>query len=88
MNHYKPILKKYLTDFTLNLRDKLNITQKQMSELLHITPRAYHYLESGTNSFSASSLMLLLSLLSDEERRAFFRDFQKVLREEAESKNA
>ena len=87
MSSYKPIVKKYLTNFTLALRSKLNITQEQMSELLHITPRAYHYLESGTNGLSAASLMFLLSLLSDEDRRKFFSDFQELLKE-AESKNA
>lgn len=87
MNHYKPIVKNFLTDFTLRFRDKLNITQDKMSELLHITPRAYQYLESGINGFSAVSLMLLLNLLSEEERAVFFRDFQKVIGEE-ENKNA
>ena len=87
MNTYKPAVKEFLKNYTSSIRVKLNLTQQQMAELLRITPRAYQYLESGTNGFSASSLILLLSLLSDEDRRMFFRDFQKVLRE-AESKNA
>lgn len=81
MNAYKSQIREFLATRTGAMRSNLKISQDQMSELLCITPRAYSDLERKKYCLSTSSLLFLLSLMSEEELQEFMKDFKKMIQE-------
>lgn len=67
MKRYKIVLKNFLAVFIYSWRGKRKLTQEQMAEFLHITPRAYGDLERGRFCFSANALIFFLLLLEEKE---------------------
>lgn len=70
---YKKI--KVNTNTTIEKR----MTQEDMAAFLHITPRSYGELERGQSSFSADTLMIFLSRLSDDEILGIFHSVAQIL---------
>ena len=71
MKNYKALLKKFLSQYAGALRRSRGLTQEEMAELLRITSRAYSDLERGKHCFSAHTLLFLLLMLGEEERKDF-----------------
>ena len=55
-----------------------------MAESLHISARAYNNVKRDRQSLSASTLIFLLLMLSEEEVLAFLQDMRKLVEQEAE----
>lgn len=71
MRSYKTLLQRYLKIRLRSYRFTRELTQEQMAELLHISPRAYYDLENGKYGFSALTLVFFLSALpADRGSRA------------------
>ena len=79
MKQYKSLVRTCLAEWALSYRKRRSLTQEQMAEQLRITSRAYGDLERGRYCFSALALLMFLSILSAEERNAFFIDFRSRL---------
>lgn len=76
MKQYKMLVKEFLTEYTDALRKLRDLTQDEMAERLRITSRAYGDLERGKYCFSAISLLFLLLMLNDAERKDFLDRFR------------
>ena len=87
MSTYKSIVKDLLTNYTSSIRCKIKVSQDKMSELLHITPRAYSYLETGKYCLSAQSLLFLMNLMEEKEIKHLLLDFRELICE-VENKDA
>ena len=87
MNNDKTLMKELLIRQALIIRKERNLTKEQMSELLHITPRAYSDLEKGKYCLSAKSFLYLLLLMNAEDINCLLAEFRQIS-EEAESQNA
>ena len=77
MKLYKAIVKEFLAEYTVRLRKERELTQEKMSEQLRITSRAYGDLERGKYCFSTTTLLFLLLMLRDDERKNFLEEFRK-----------
>lgn len=77
MKLYKMLAKEFLAEYTDALRKLRSLTQDEMAERLRITSRAYGDLERGKYCFSAITLLFLLILLSDVERKDFLDRFRE-----------
>ena len=55
------------------------MTQEDMAAFLHITPRSYGELERGKSSFSAATLIIFLTRLSDDEIIEIIHDAAQML---------
>ena len=67
MRKYDDLLLAYLPDHARKVRKLENLTQEKMAERMHMARRSYSALERGENGFSATSLLMLLSMLPDDE---------------------
>lgn len=83
MNYSKKFFETQLTNLVEVYRNKLQYTQERMAEVLRISPRSYYDIKRKKNSISASVLIFLLLLMSDEELLAF-RDNMKEIVAQAE----
>lgn len=85
MRVYKDIAKTYLTSQLKPWRTAHSYTQEVVAEKLRMSCRSYTELERGGCGFSATTLLLFLALLSDEEMVKLVREFfQVVLQTEAQ----
>lgn len=87
MNNDKTLMKELLIRQAVIIRKERNLTKEQMSELLHITPRAYSDLEKGKYCLSTKSFLYLLLLMNAEDINCLLAEFRQIS-EEAESGNA
>lgn len=85
MRKFKPKLQDYLQAVLAKNRSERGLTQEKMAASLYLTPRAYGDLERGTSGFSAVTLMLFLSQLTDKEILSIIRGFAEILPEAEES---
>ena len=79
MCQYKSLLRMFLRDTLYSYRKDHGLSQEQMAELLHISPRSYIDQEHGRYSFSAATLMFFLLSLSDEEKLTLTRRFKEYM---------
>lgn len=84
MHQYKLLLQVFLTERIKAFRKGRGITQETMAECLHITPRSYAYLERGTYGLSATTLMFLLLVMTEEDVLQLRMDFRALMEKEAE----
>lgn len=66
MRKYDDLLLAYLPSQALKVRKSAKLTQEKMAEKMHMARRSYSALERGENGFSATSLLILLSMLPDD----------------------
>lgn len=78
MERWRAITKALLSQAALAQRTRLNLTQEEMAELLHISCRAYGDLERSKNCFSSVSLMFFLSTLDDGELLLLVEQFRRL----------
>ena len=83
MEKDKTSMKQLFVERAKTLRKARHLSQAQMAELLHITPRAYNDLERGKYCVSTQALVHFLLLLDDQEILEFFREARGLL-EQAE----
>ncbi len=81
MHSYTKLFQPYLLELAEQHRQKLQLSQEHMAELLHITPRSYSALKNGQNSLSASVLLLLLLQLPEEDVLQFLRNMRAVIQD-------
>ncbi len=86
MNDYKNLFQEFLRKRICSYRYIHFITQEQMAEVLHISPRSYLDQEHGRYGFSSLSLVFYLLLLPEEEVLEFLRDL-RILMERTEQKD-
>ena len=79
MHGYKKRIGKFLAEFVFSLRKKRNLSQEKMAEYLHISRRAYSDLEKGKHCFSAVSLLFLLLMLTEGERRVLLERLREII---------
>ena len=79
MRQYKLLLQDFLTDRLKTFRLNKELSQEQMAELLHISPRSYIDLEHGKNGFSATSLIFFQLSLPRSEVLRLLDDFWKLV---------
>lgn len=79
MKNYRKLFETHLTTLVGLYRKKLQYTQEQMAEVLQISPRAYYDIKRKKNSISASVLIFLLLLMSDEELLAFHDNMKEIV---------
>lgn len=77
MQKFKPAVKKYLSERLYDWRKELSLTQEEVAESFHITPRAYGDLERGKYCFSTVVLLLFLCLLEDDVLLSVVRGLRK-----------
>ncbi|MBU5627690.1 helix-turn-helix domain-containing protein [Oscillibacter sp. MSJ-2] len=85
MCQYKSLLRMFLRDTLYSYRKDHGLSQEQMAELLHISPRSYIDQEHGRYSFSAPTMMFFILALSDEEKLALIHGFKEYM-EKAEER--
>lgn len=76
MNAYKTLTKEMLSAYADTLRRSRRLTQEKMAESLRISSRAYSDLERGKHCFSTITLLFLLLILKEEERKELLDTFQ------------
>lgn len=77
MRSYKTLLQRYLKIRLRSYRFTRELTQEQMAELLHISPRAYYDLENEKYGFSALTLVFFLSALPADEAAELLQEFRR-----------
>ena len=82
MSHYKKGFKSLFGEKLRETRSRMCLTQEEMAELIHISPRSYSDLERGMQGPSARSLMEILRVLPEEERRQLMDEFWALAEEE------
>lgn len=81
MNRYRRLFQKFLREQIYQYRSLYSISQEEMAENLHISPRSYCDQENGKYGFSALSLTYFLMLLSEREVLKFLYDFRILLKQ-------
>ncbi len=71
MHSYTLIFKPHLIQLSEQCRENMHYTQERMAEELHISTRAYSDVKRNRQSLSASTLIFLLLMLTEEEVLAF-----------------
>ena len=79
MRQYKLLLQGFLMNQILFYRSVNQLTQEQMAELLHISPRSYFDLEHGKYGLSALTLVFFLSMLPKSEVGNLLDEFQLLI---------
>ena len=59
------ILGEELRFLAIKTRDRLNLTQKEMSEMLHMSESSYSDIETGKSSCGTLTTVLLLNIQED-----------------------
>lgn len=80
-NSLKSLTKSYLFPRFSAIRRNNRLTKEGMAEQLHISPRSYSDLERGKYCSSSSVLLLLLSLLPNNEILLVVRGFRTFVEE-------
>lgn len=80
-NNMKSLTKCYLLSRFAATRRDHQLTKERMAEQLHISPRSYYDLERGKYCSSSSVLLLLLSLLPNDEILLVVRGFRSFVEE-------
>lgn len=78
----KPLLQDFLSTKIKEYRKAIWVSQECMAEYLRISVRSYSDLENGKSCFSASSLILFLLLLSNEDVIQLLNEFRDILQDE------
>ncbi len=81
MNNYKSLTKIFLSEYAAQQRKKIHLSQSQMAEQLRITERAYGDLERGKYCFSATPLLHLMLILTDQARNELLADYRDKIAE-------
>ena len=73
------ILGEELRFLAIKTRDRLNLTQKEMSEILHMSESSYSDIETGKSNCGTLTTVLLLSIQEDPTHfiNAVNEEFQK-----------
>ena len=73
------ILGEELRFLAIKTRDRLNLTQKEMSEMLHMSESSYSDIETGKSNCGTLTTVLLLSIQEDPTHfiNAVNEEFQK-----------
>ena len=79
MHAYNKLFKPFFRNLAETCRKKLKFTQDRMAEVLYISPRSYRDFKAGKYSLSASTLLMLLLLLSDEEVLQFLHQMRQLV---------
>lgn len=85
MHNYTLIFRPHLINLSETCRHKMHYTQERMAESLHISARAYNNVKRDRQSLSASTLIFLLLMLSDEEVLTFLEDMRVLVKEQEDS---
>ncbi len=85
MHNYTLIFRPHLIQLSEKCREKMHFTQERMAESLHISARAYNNVKRDRQSLSASTLIFLLLMLSEEEVLAFLDDMRALVEQQSES---
>lgn len=80
-NNLKSLTKCYLFPRFATVRRDNRLTKERMAEQLHISPRSYYDLERGKYCSSSSVLLLLLSLLPNDEILLVVHGFRNFVEE-------
>ena len=83
MHNYTLIFRPHLIKLSEDCREKNHYTQERMAESLHISARAYNNVKRDRQSLSASTLIFLLLMLSEEEVLAFLQDMRNLVEQES-----
>lgn len=81
MRSYWEASKSYLAAQLKPWRVEKHLTQEGMAEMLRMASRSYSDLERGKSGFSATTLMMFLSIMSDEEVLRLVHGFKKEVLE-------
>ncbi|MGI6013333.1 MAG: helix-turn-helix transcriptional regulator [Oscillospiraceae bacterium] len=81
MRKYKSIFKEFTKDHLKAFRTGKHLSQEQLAELLHISPRSYTNLEQGKFFFSSYSLIFLLLSMNKEEILQLLDKFRDLVEE-------
>ena len=76
MRQYKLLLQGFLMNQILFYRSENQLTQEQMAELLHISPRSYFDIEHGKYCCSAITLIFFMLILSKADVLDFLDEFR------------
>ncbi len=79
MDDHKHLLQDFLRNQILDYRHQNHLTQENMAEALHVSPRSYFDQEHGRYGFSAMSLVFFILLLSEEDLLEFFKNLRFIL---------
>ncbi len=88
MQTYQTVVKQLLRDTLKSVRKEFNISQELMSEKLKVTPRSYSDLERGVSCLSATTLLFLFSVMSDERVIAVVKRFVETIDKTERNDNA
>lgn len=88
MRKYTMLVRKHLAGWVRGTRAGEALTQEKMSERLRMSTRAYSNLEREKSGFSATTLMLYLSVLSKEEILRLVGEFREKFRQVEGSEKA
>ena len=80
-NSLKSLTKIYLYPRFAGTRKEYRFTKEKMAEQLHISPRSYYDLERGKYCPSSYVLLLLLSLLPNEDILLVIQGFRGYMEE-------
>ena len=78
------ILGEELRFLAIKTRERLNLTQKEMSEILQMSESSYSDIETGKNNCGALTAVLLLNIQENPKDflKAVIEEFQKWYNEE------
>lgn len=82
--HYKYLLQDFLAKRFKRYRAEQGMTQEQMAEVLHISPRSYIDLEHKKYGCSALTAFFFLIRLDSDARQRLVNDFHELVVEEME----
>ena len=85
MHNYTLIFRPHLIKLSETCREKMHYTQERMAESLHISARAYNNVKRDRQSLSASTLIFLLLMLSEDEVMSFLEDMRTLVDRHAET---
>lgn len=80
-DEFKAVLKEMFSKKAEEIRMENGLSQEEMAELLHVTPRAYNDLKQGRYCFSLLPAMFLLSEEDNDWVMDFLRDFRRAAEE-------
>lgn len=78
---FKAVLKEMFSKRAEEIRTEKGLSQEEMAELLHVTPRAYNDLKQGRYCFYLLPAMFLLSEEDNDWVMDFLRDFRRAAEE-------
>lgn len=79
MHNYTMVFRPHLIKLSERCRERNHYTQEKMAEALHISARAYNNVKRDRQSLSASTLIFLLMMLSEEEVLDFLQNMRELV---------